>query len=385
LDQEEKAARRSPEHAEFWYIDTVFAFAVEARSSGARCGCLRTPHGEVKTPAFMPVATLGSVKALTQRQVEETGAEIVLANTYHLMLRPGAEKVAAQGGLHEFMGWKRPILTDSGGFQVASLAPLRRVTEEGVLFRSHLDGSSHWLTPERAVAIQELLGSDIAMVLDECVLYPATGEEVPGSGSKSSLGATHSRPVRAGIKLCSASYKGVDVRLSGQRGLVDLGFDGYGIGGLSVGEPTELTRDMTETSVAELPQEKPRYLMGVGTPGDLIESVARGIDLFDCVLPTRNARNGSLFTSRGKLSIKSARFAETRSRSRMLLLPAPNSRGPTFGISMSRRWRSDAEHHTQPELLEPDGSPPSRHPAGSVRAPASRSSLKGYPRPSTLV
>jgi queuine tRNA-ribosyltransferase len=262
----------------------------------------------------MPVATQGSIKALTPRQVEGTGSQIVLGNTYHLMLRPGAERVAAMGGLHRFMSWERPILTDSGGFQVASLSSLRRVEDDGVTFRSHVDGSTHSLTPERAVAIQEMLGSDIAMVLDECVLYPASQEQAREAATRTLRWArrcleTHQRREQALFGVVQGSVY-PELRRDNARALVDLGFDGYGIGGLAVGEPRELTWEMTSLSVAALPTDQPRYLMGAGTPLDIVEAVALGVDLFDCVLPTRNARNGTLFTSQGKLSIKNARFTD---------------------------------------------------------------------------
>jgi len=262
----------------------------------------------------MPVATQGTVKTLTTRQVEELDASIVLSNTYHLMLRPGADRVARLGGLHKMMGWTRPILTDSGGFQVASLAALRKVNDEGATFRSHLDGSLHLLSPEKAVEVQEKLGSDIAMVLDECVLYPTDDASVREAARRSldwakrSL-AAHKRPDQA---LFGIVQGGVDasLRRENARALVDLAFPGYGIGGLAVGEPTDLTRVMTQISTDALPTDKPRYLMGAGTPGDLIESVAIGVDMFDCVLPTRNARNGTIFTSEGKLAIKNARYTD---------------------------------------------------------------------------
>ncbi len=262
----------------------------------------------------MPVATQGSVKTLTQKQVEELGTQIVLSNTYHLMLRPGAERVASLGGLHGMMAWNKPILTDSGGFQVASLAALRRVDDEGVTFRSHLDGSLHALSPEKAVEIQEKLGSDIAMVLDECLVYPAERDIVHKATERTSAWARRclkakSREEQALFGIVQGSvYE--NIRRDHAQELAELDFPGYGIGGLAVGEPKELTRAMTEISTAELPVERPRYLMGAGTPGDLIESVARGVDLFDCVLPTRNARNGTLFTSTGKLAIKNARYAD---------------------------------------------------------------------------
>ncbi len=291
----------------------MFRFDLIAQSSGARRGRIETAHGGLATPAFMPVATQGAVKALTQKQVREIGAQILLANTYHLMLRPGAERVAALGGLHRFMGWSGPILTDSGGFQVASLAALRRITDEGVTFRSHLDGSSHLLTPERAVSIQEQLRSDIAMVLDECVLYPASREQVREAAERSLHWAKRCRDARrradqAQFGIVQGGASG-ELRRENARALVEMDFDGYGIGGLAVGEPSEITREMTEVTTAELPADRPRYLMGAGTPMDIIESIARGVDLFDCVLPTRNARNGTLFTHRGKLSIKNSRYA----------------------------------------------------------------------------
>jgi queuine tRNA-ribosyltransferase len=284
-----------------------------SQSGGARRGRLTTAHGEVATPAFMPVATAASVKSLTPKQVEELSAEILLSNTYHLMLRPGADRVAALGGLHRFMSWAKPVLTDSGGFQVASLSALRRVSDEGVTFRSHLDGSLYSLTPERAIEVQEKLGSDVAMVLDECLLYPSERSDAEAAARRSLDWARRGKRVRSrpdqalfGIVQGGAFE---DLRRENARALVELDFEGYGVGGLAVGEPKELMRAMTAVSTAELPEDRPRYLMGVGTPIDILESVALGIDLFDCVLPTRNARNGTLFTSRGKLSIKNARFA----------------------------------------------------------------------------
>lgn len=275
---------------------------------------METAHGSVETPAFMPVATQGSIKSLTHEQVERTGAQMLLGNTYHLMLRPTAERVARMGGLHQFINWHRPILTDSGGFQVASLAALRKITDEGVTFRSHLDGSAHKLTPERAIAIQEMLGSDIAMVLDECVLYPAETETAVEAARRSLKWAgrclkSHQRSDQALFGIVQGGVY-AELRRDNGRALVELDFPGYGIGGLAVGEPPPMTREMTEVTVEVLPRNKPRYLMGAGTPLDIIESVARGVDLFDCVLPTRNARNGTIFTSRGKLSIKNARYAD---------------------------------------------------------------------------
>jgi queuine tRNA-ribosyltransferase len=290
-------------------------FEPRAVSGGARRGTLRTPHGDVETPAFMPVATAGAVKALTQKQVEELGAQILLSNTYHLMLRPGADRVRSLGGLHRLIGWSRPILTDSGGFQVASLAALRKVDDDGVTFRSHLDGSEHRLTPESAVEIQEKLGSDVAMVLDECLLYPAERTDVARAARRSIEWAE--RAQRAQTPRSEQALFGIvqggayeDLRRENARALVELGFPGYGIGGLAVGEPKEKMREMTVATTEELPEDRPRYLMGAGTPLDILESVALGVDMFDCVLPTRNARNGTLFTSAGRLSIKNARFAD---------------------------------------------------------------------------
>lgn len=293
----------------------MFGFELLSRSSGARRARLYTAHGEVETPAFMPVATRGSVKSLTPAQVKQVGTQILLSNTYHLMLRPGAERVALLGGLHRFMSWDRPILTDSGGFQVASLAALRKVSDEGVTFRSHLDGDLFLLTPERAVAVQEMLGSDIAMVLDECVLFSSAPRDVRRAAQRSLDWAERSRSAHRGRPdqaLFAVVQGGVspELRRAVAGALVELGFDGYAIGGLAVGEPTDVTREMTGVTTEALPEDRPRYLMGAGTPEDLIESVARGVDMFDCVLPTRNARNGTLFTRYGKLSIKNTRYTE---------------------------------------------------------------------------
>jgi queuine tRNA-ribosyltransferase len=289
-------------------------FTLIARSGRARRGRLRTPHGAVETPVFMPVATSGAVKALTMSQVDALGCDILLSNTYHLMLRPGAERVAALGGLHRFMDWGRPILTDSGGFQVASLAALRRVDDEGVTFRSHLDGSPKLLTPERAVDVQEKLGSDVAMVLDECLSYPAERSAAKQAAERSLAWAERCRRAR---RLPDPALFGIvqggtyeDLRRENARALVAMNFEGYGIGGLAVGESTEETRVMTALTTEELPEDRPRYLMGSGTPLDIAESVALGVDMFDCVLPTRNARRGTLFVSAGKLSIKNARYAD---------------------------------------------------------------------------
>jgi len=285
--------------------------AVDGRARGFR---LSLPHGVVETPAFMPVGTQGTVKALTHRQLEECGADILLANTYHLMLRPGGDRVAALGGLHLFAGWGKPILTDSGGYQVASLAALREIDEDGVVFRSHLDGSAHRLSPERAVEIQERLGSDVAMVLDECVRFPATLDDARTAAERSLRWAVRSLAAhrRADQALFGIVQGGafLDLRRENTGELAELPFQGYGIGGLAVGEPRDLRLEVVDLVAALLPEDRPRYLMGVGTPADVLDAVALGVDLFDCVLPTRNARNGSLFTSAGRLSIKNARFAD---------------------------------------------------------------------------
>jgi queuine tRNA-ribosyltransferase len=304
-----------------------FRFTVRSTDAQARLGEFETPHGVVQTPAFMPVGTQGAVKAVRHRDVEDAGAEIILANTYHLMLRPGDELIARRGGLHRFIGWPRPILTDSGGFQVFSLAQRRLITEEGADFQSHLDGSRHLLTPERATDIQARLGSDIAMVLDECLALPATRDEVASSMTRSlrwagrcrmRLEALRSGPVE-GIEVTNEGQAqfgiiqgGVfqDLRNESVDATVSIGFEGYAIGGLSVGEPIDEMFAVTDATARRLPPDRPRYLMGAGTPEDLVECVARGIDMFDCVLPTRNARNGQLFTSEGRINIKNARYAE---------------------------------------------------------------------------
>ena len=284
----------------------------------ARVGLLSTTRGAVETPAFMPVGTAGSVKGMAQEELERLGVQILLANTYHLYLRPGHELVRRAGGLHKFMAWPHPILTDSGGFQVMSLKGLGRVTEEGVTFRSHLDGSSHLLSPEKAVEIQLALGPDIAMILDQCVEYPSTYEATRRAMELTARWARRAKthflasPEPLTTALFGIVQGGIDKDLRRQsvEQMLEIGFDGYGLGGLSVGEPKDKTYEVTEYTAELLPSDRPRYLMGVGTPSDLIEGVARGIDLFDCVMPTRNARNASVFTSEGRLVIKSARYAE---------------------------------------------------------------------------
>jgi queuine tRNA-ribosyltransferase len=288
---------------------------------GARRGRLHTPHGTIETPAFMPVGTAATVKGLTQEALEELGTEILLGNTYHLYLRPGHEQIRELGGLHRFMSWPRAILTDSGGFQVFSLSKLRKVADEGVRFRSHLDGSEHFLTPEKALEIQMALGSDIMMVLDECIEAPASYEQTEKAAARTLDWARRSReafsgqgsPAEGGRRQAlfgivqGGTY--ADLRRQSARDLVALDFDGYAIGGLAVGEPHSATCEMTAEVTALLPAEKPRYLMGVGKPEDIPDYVTRGIDMMDCVLPTRNARNGCLFTSRGRLVIRNAQYA----------------------------------------------------------------------------
>jgi queuine tRNA-ribosyltransferase len=297
-------------------------FTLTHQDGAARRGLLQTAHGAIETPAFMPVA----VKALTPRDLEEVGAGIILGNTYHLMLRPGDGLIARRGGLHKFMGWNKPILTDSGGYQVFSLAERRKIDENGVEFRSHLDGSSYRLTPESAVDIQANLGSDIAMVLDECPALPSTVEVIDRSLELTARWARRCRdrflelkkiPGPLGVSTLDKAQFGIvqggtfpDLRAKSAELTVSIGFDGYAIGGLSVGEPIDVMYDVVEKTAPLLPASQPRYLMGVGTPLDLVESVARGIDMFDCVLPTRNARNGQLLTSEGPINIKNAEFAE---------------------------------------------------------------------------
>ncbi|MGA2610021.1 MAG: tRNA guanosine(34) transglycosylase Tgt [Terriglobia bacterium] len=360
-----------------------FEIVAEDTTTGARAGLLFTPHGIVETPVFMPVGTAGTVKGLTQAQLEELGVQILLANTYHLYLRPGHEIIREVGGLHRFMGWPRPILTDSGGFQVMSLKSLGRVTEDGVWFKSHLDGSSHFLSPERAVEVQLALGADIIMTLDECVEYPSSHEAIhravkltgrwagrakryydeklsaissqPSAsenqaGGQSAIGnqqsamgepsAISSQPSASETQASEQSPIGNqqsaipasspqppapalfgivqggvdrDLRRESAEGLLELDFEGYAVGGLSVGEPKAEMYEVAEYTAKLLPRNRPRYLMGVGTPEDLVECVARGIDMFDCVMPTRNARNGCVFTSQGKVIIKNTKYARDES------------------------------------------------------------------------
>jgi len=299
-------------------------FTVEHRDdqTQARAGRIKTAHSEIETPVFMPVGTAGTVKALTQEMLEQLDARIILGNTYHLFLRPGHETIRQLGGLHKFISWPRSILTDSGGFQVFSLGELRKIREDGVEFRSHLDGSKQFLSPEVSMQIQHALGSDIVMCFDECTPFPATEKQAKDSLELTSRWAKRSRTEFDRLKTAGetpalpSSLFGInqgsvypDLRRQSLEQLVEIGFEGYAIGGLSVGEEKSQMYDITEFIAPQLPVDKPRYLMGVGTPEDLIECVARGVDMFDCVMPTRNARNGQVFTSRGKLNIRNARFA----------------------------------------------------------------------------
>ena len=308
---------------------SAFGFRLLARDGAARRGEMFTAHGVVETPAFMPVGTQGAVKGVTYRDVENLGAQIILGNTYHLFLRPGDALIARAGGLHQFIGWRKPILTDSGGYQIFSLADRRVISENGAEFRSHLDGSLHLLTPERATDIQLQLGSDIAMVLDECIATPATEDDARAAMERSVRWAARARQRWLALTLEPGAHPDVLVTNRGQAqfGIIQggvyprlrsesvqqtaaLGFEAYAIGGLSVGEPPEVTYDLVRHTAPQLPDDRPRYLMGSGLPDDILECVARGIDLFDCVLPTRNARNGQLITRRGPIAIKNARYAE---------------------------------------------------------------------------
>jgi len=293
----------------------TFGFRLTATDGAARTGEMTTAHGVVHTPAFMPVGTQASVKGVHHDDVRAAGTELLLANTYHLMLRPGTERVAGLGGLHAFMRWPYPILTDSGGFQVMSLAALRKVTEEGVTFRSHIDGAMVELSPERAIEVQILLGSDIAMQLDECVRLPAERAEIERAMHLSLRWAERCKrafKTAAADRALFGIVQGGDVdalRQESARELVAMGFDGYAIGGLAVGETQEVMLGVVERTAATLPPERPRYLMGVGTPDDLLEAIARGVDMFDCVMPTRNGRHGLAFTRFGPINIKNARHA----------------------------------------------------------------------------
>ena len=323
-----------------------FQFRLVRREGAARHGEVMTPRGTIRTPAFMPVGTAATVKALYPEQVEAAGADIILANTYHLMLRPGPERIARLGGLHRFMRWSGPILTDSGGFQVMSLSSLRKITEDGVTFRSHLDGSAHQLTPERAIEIQCLLGSDIQMQLDECIELPDASGRAEAAMELSLRWAERCKAEFArrldsgqalpGQALFGIVQGGTDTRLRQRsaEALVGLELPGYAIGGLAVGEGQELMLATLETTLPHLPADKPRYLMGVGTPSDLIEAVARGVDMFDCVMPTRAGRHGLAYTWSGKVNLKNARHAED---ARPL--------DPTSGCPAAREYSRAYLHH----------------------------------------
>jgi queuine tRNA-ribosyltransferase len=287
--------------------------SIDSGVGTARAGIIQTPHGPIETPVFMPVGTQATVKSLSPHELEDSRAQIILANTYHLYLRPGATLIERMGGLHRFMAWDRPILTDSGGFQVFSLAHNRKIDDEGVTFKSHIDGSTHRFTPEMVMRVEEQLGADIIMVFDECAPYPATHDYAQRAMSRTHSWAerclqAHRRKDQALFAIVQGSTF-ADLRGESARFLSSLDFPGYGIGGLSVGEPKEEMHAMLEETTPLLPEHKPRYLMGVGSPEDLVECVARGIDMFDCVLPTRVARNGALLTRDGRLPIKSARYA----------------------------------------------------------------------------
>ncbi|RKY59243.1 MAG: tRNA guanosine(34) transglycosylase Tgt [Candidatus Latescibacterota bacterium] len=290
-------------------------FHILARDGGARAGLLVTPHGEVETPTFMPVGTQGTVKALSQEELEGARVQMVLANAYHLYLRPGAELIEQAGGLHRFMGWERPILTDSGGYQVFSLAPLRKVTDEGVRFQSHIDGSYHTFTPERVIEVEHKLMADIIMPLDQPAPYPCSEAEAEAAHRRTLLWAErslrHHEKLGGGPALFGIVQGGVrhELRRESAEVLSDMGFPGYGIGGLSLGEPKPLTWEMVEVATSTLPEERPRHLLGMGLPEDIVEGVARGVDMFDCVVPTRYGRNGTAFTWKGKLVVKNSPYA----------------------------------------------------------------------------
>jgi queuine tRNA-ribosyltransferase len=295
-------------------MSTSFAISKRSTECFARRGLLTTAHGDINTPVFMPVGTQATVKAVRVDDLKDAGASIILGNTYHLYVRPGHELIRELGGLHRFMNWDRPILTDSGGYQIFSLSERTTISEEGAKFRSHVDGAALFLGPEEAVTVQEALGSDVIMCLDTCIGFPATRDEVEAATALTTRWAARCKTARTRAEnlLFGIVQGGMfgDLRAQSAESLVEIGFDGYAIGGLSVGEPTELMYEMTEASVAHLPTTHPVYLMGVGTPADLIEGIWRGVDMFDCVMPTRNARNGTLFTSFGKVVIKNARYRD---------------------------------------------------------------------------
>lgn len=292
---------------------TNFSFSLKEKSGQARRGELKTKHGTIQTPAFMPVGTAATVKAMHLEDVEKAGSEIILGNTYHLMLRPGEDVIEKMGGLHKFMNWKRPILTDSGGFQVMSLSKIRKITEEGVEFSSHIDGKKILLTPEYSMEIQRKLGSDITMIFDECISFPNSKENVEKSMQLSLRWAQRSKNAfvkRGGYGLFGIVQGGIfaDLREESAKKLIEIGFDGYAIGGLAVGEGQELMLQTLDVTTPHLPEDKPRYLMGVGKPDDIREAIKRGVDMFDCVIPTRSGRNGQAFTSEGVINIKNAKY-----------------------------------------------------------------------------
>ena len=296
-----------------------FAFDIAATDGAARTGTIRMARGDIRTPAFMPVGTAATVKAMRATEVRAAGADIILGNTYHLMLRPTAERIARLGGLHAFMGWERPILTDSGGYQVMSLGELTKLTEDGVTFKSHLDGSRHLITPERSMEIQRLLGSDIVMAFDECTPFPATRDQAAASMARSMRWARRSRDgfdagtdhaARAALFGIQQGSMEADLRANSAGLLQDIGFDGYAIGGLAVGEGQDAMFGVLDFACGQLPADRPRYLMGVGKPDDIVGAVLRGVDMFDCVLPTRSGRTGQAFTRVGPLNLRNARFAE---------------------------------------------------------------------------
>ncbi|GAB5481906.1 MAG: tRNA guanosine(34) transglycosylase Tgt [Parasphingorhabdus sp.] len=296
-----------------------FSFSIDATDGKARTGKITMQRGDIRTPAFMPVGTAATVKAMKPDTVRATGADVILGNTYHLMLRPGAERVAKLGGLHKFMNWNRPILTDSGGYQVMSLSDLTKMSEDGVEFQSHLDGSRHMLTPERSMEIQRLLGSDIVMVFDECTKNGATREEAMLSMERSMRWAKRSRDgfdsgeehaAKSALFGIQQGSLDKDIRAASAQALIEIGFDGYAIGGLAVGEGQEAMFGVLDYAPGQLPEDKPRYLMGVGKPDDLVGAVERGVDMFDCVLPSRSGRNGQAFTATGPINIRNAKFAE---------------------------------------------------------------------------
>ncbi|WP_224702225.1 tRNA guanosine(34) transglycosylase Tgt [Devosia aquimaris] len=319
--------------------DKLVTFTLSATDGMARRGRIDTPRGDIQTPAFMPVGTAGTVKAMYPEQVRETGADILLGNTYHLMLRPGAERVASQGGLHKFMDWERPILTDSGGFQVMSLAQLRKLNECGVTFKSHIDGSAHELTPERSVQIQTLLDSDIIMQLDECISLPAERKEMERAMELSLRWADRSKiafnnqPNRALFGIVQGGDD-AELRARSAQGLKSIGFDGYAVGGLAVGEPQDVMFRVIEQITPELPTDRPRYLMGVGKPDDILGAIGRGIDMFDCVHPTRAGRHGHVYTRFGVINLKNARHRDDH-RPIDEASPNPNC----------RRWSRAYLHH----------------------------------------